>query len=121
MKKKQYLSALFQMDPEAGEEMPEFDPAKTDNEYRMKEVVYTTSYGAWDFPTKPDDAIKPIIVHSNSSIHVMGSVYSQQLMTVNGKMSWVIGWSPRVVSKEHANRFADVMFGILQNAVKDAC
>ncbi len=120
LKNKQYLSVAFEDDPESSGALPDFDPAKTDNEYRLKEVVFTTSYGAWDFPTQPDDIIKPVIVHSNSGIHVTGYVYSQQLMTVNGKMSWVIGWSPRVVSQDHANRFADVMFGVLQNAVKNA-
>ncbi len=93
------------------------DPSKTSNEYRNPEMAFTTSYGAWEFPTQNDDVIKPCAVFSNSSIHKTGPIFSQQLLTVNGKLTWTIGWSQRVVSKETAEEFADVMFAILKNAI----
>ncbi len=93
------------------------DSSKSTNEFRNPEYVYTTSYGAWDFPMQTDDFIKPCAVYSISSIHKTGPIFSQQLLTVNGKLTWTIGWSQRVVSKKTAEEFEDVMFTILKNAI----
>ena len=95
------------------------DHSKTSTEYRNPELVFTTSYGAWEFPTETDDLIKPCVVFSNSSIHKTGPIYSQQLLTVNGKLTWTIGWSQRVVNQEIADKFADLMFTILKNAIEE--
>ncbi len=120
LKNKEYLAAIFQMQPN-GEDEPEpdmsFNPDKNPHEYRVEQIVFTTSYGAWEFPANPYDIIKPVAVFSNSSIHVTGPVFSQQLITVNGRLTWTIGWSQRVVSEQQANQFAEIMFKLLKEAV----
>ena len=58
------------------------------------------------------------MVYTNSSVHMVGPVFSQQLITVNGKLSWTIGWSKRVVSEETAEKFASIMFKLIENAIK---
>ncbi len=120
--KQDYLMSYFMLNfDDTIHPMPDLDymldPSKTTNEYRNPEMAFTTSYGAWEFPTQNDDVIKPCAVFSNSSIHKTGPIFSQQLLTVNGKLTWTIGWSQRVVSKETAEEFADVMFTILKNAI----
>ena len=95
------------------------DLSTSDTEGRSEEILYTTSYGAWDFPTASTDKIKPLMIYTNSSIHVIGPVFSQQLITVNGKLSWTIGWSKRVVSEETAERFASIMFNLIEDAAKE--
>ncbi len=47
-----------------------------------------------------------------------GPVYNQQLISVNGRLTWTIGWSQRVVSQQIAEDFADTMFDIIKKAVK---
>ncbi len=86
---------------------------------RQQDILYTTSYGAWEFPSKGDAKIKPVMVYTNSSIHHVGAIFSQQLITINGRMSWAAGWSARVVSRETAQRFADVMWNLLHEVVQD--
>ena len=90
-----------------------------ESESRSEDILYTTSYGPWDFPTQASDKIKPLMVYTNSSVTKCGAVFSQQLISVNGKLSWCIGWSRRVVSKETAEKFANIMFNIVENASKD--
>ena len=36
------------------------------------EMLYTTTYGVWDFPTEADDIVKMEGVYSGSSIHEAG-------------------------------------------------
>ena len=36
------------------------------------EMLYTTTYGVWEFPTEPDDIIKVEGVFSSSGIHHAG-------------------------------------------------
>ena len=47
-----------------------------------------------------------------------GPVYNQQLISVNGRLTWTIGWSQRVVNQQMAEEFADTMFDIIKKAVK---
>ncbi len=63
------------------------------------------------------DVILPVNVFSHSSIHRAGAVFSQQLITVNGKMTWTIGWSQRVISQKTVDKFINIMFETLNNAV----
>ena len=94
------------------------DLSATGTEGRSEEILYTTSYGAWDFPTASTDKIKPLMIYTNSSIHRIGPVFSQQLITINGKLSWTVGWSKRVVSEETAENFASIMFNLIEEAAK---
>ena len=121
IKNKSFLESFYAFNVnDLGEMISNLDSVDmSENEGRGEEILYTTSYGAWDFPTEATDQIKPVMIYSNSSIQKCGQVFSQQLITVNGKMSWVIGWSKRVVSQETAEKFAQLQFDILEKAIKD--
>ena len=47
-----------------------------------------------------------------------GPIINQQLVTVNGKLHWTIAFSQRVVSPETAEKYADIVLGILKRAVE---
>ena len=120
VKNQAYLQSFFALSGLA-DQLPVLDSvdlSASGTEGRSDEILYTTSYGAWDFPSASSDKIKPLMVYTNSSVHVVGPVFSQQLITVNGKFSWTIGWSKRVVSEETAEKFASIMFKLIENAIK---
>ena len=120
VKNQAYLQSFFALSGLA-DQLPVLDSvdlSASGTEGRSDEILYTTSYGAWDFPSASSDKMKPLMVYTNSSVHVVGPVFSQQLITVNGKLSWTIGWSKRVVSEETAEKFASIMFKLIENAIK---
>ena len=59
------------------------------------EMLYTTTYGVWDFPTEADDIVKIEGVFSGSSVHEAGKSYFLWLFHIHlcrlyGTM-WVVG------------------------------
>ncbi len=108
---------VFSGTPEQNVDL-ELNSNSSNPEHRVADLVYTTSYGAWEFPFDADDLIKPIAIYTNSSIHKCGEIFPQQLLTVNGKLTWTIAYSQRVVSEETARRFTDIMFDILNRNIK---
>ncbi len=117
---KRYLDSYYKVfhgEPDADVDFDINDHPST-TEYRLPRVLFTTSYGPWEFPVQDGDAIKTKALFTNSSIHKCGPLFSQQLISVNGKLSWTIGYSQRVVTQETANRFADTMFTLIENAMK---
>lgn len=118
IKNEEYLESFLTFATAEGIE--DIDPTKATNEGRSEEDFFVTSYGAWDFPVTAEDVVKPLAVYSNSSIHVEGSIFGHQLITVNGVLTWTMAWSPRVVNRDTAEECARLIFEILDKVIHES-
>ena len=50
---------------------------------------------------------------------MVGPIINQQLVTVNGKMYWSMAYSPRVISRETAKKYADTTLSVLNRATEE--
>ena len=118
IKNKDYLGFWMSFKGEAQTvKQVKFREIKQERESRMA-MLYTTTYGEWEFLSEADDVIKMEAMFSSSSIHRAGPVINQQLVTVNGKLFWSIAYSQRVISCKTARKYADTMFNIIHKAIE---
>ena len=58
--KQEYLDNFIAFSRAEG--LLDIDPSESKNEGRSEEILYTTSYGVWDFPFESGDVIRPLAV-----------------------------------------------------------
>ena len=122
VKDKEYLTEYFVRGELMGDSLPDLaeiiHPSKSKTEFRGRDIIYSTSYGAWDFECKADDPLKSVIYFGQGSYHKQGVIFSQKLMTVDGVLTYSIAYSKRVVNEKMAEEFASSIFSMIAKMIR---